>query len=361
MVVKFFLFFLLTVIALQASTKFQEATELYNKHEYATAFQLFKKLAIKESDADAAYMLAYMYEHGEGTPKDAEKSKKWYKTSSQAYHHQDRLKPNTEIDKETEKLYKGINKSLDKETLNTIKQYVESMYSIKAHNANYFLPISYRGSGEYPTTNGHTAQTIETEFQFSVKYDFYANLFNLSEVYSFGYTQRSFWQLYEESAFFRETNYNPEVFITVPVGHMKHFDYFKALRLSFEHKSNGRGGEEERSWNYAVGTFYFQTWFFFTELQLWHNVGNLKYNKDLMDYMGYGEIEFIVPYKKSLFKLMSRNSFSSKRATELSYSYPLSRSKDIFLYLKGFSGYGESLIDYNHKLNKIGIGFSISR
>jgi len=221
--------------------------------------------------------------------------------------------------------------------------------------------VSYRIDGKYPPTYGHSAKTAETEFQFSIKYDFYANLFGLSEVYSIGYTQKSFWQLYASSAFFRETNYNPEIFLTIPIAHVKRFDYFKAIRLNFEHQSNGRGGAEERSWNFVMATFFLQTGFFFTELRAWKDVGELKYNLDLMEYLGYGEVRLIFPYKKHILKFISRNSFSDKRATEFNYSYPVTRDNDLFLYVKGFTGYGESLIDYNHQVNKIGIGFSISR
>ena len=358
---KFLFILLISFFTLHALTDFQRATQLYEEKEFESALKLFEDLAKKESDYDAAYMLGHMYEYGEGTSVDIQESNKWYKISSIGYYTQDKSDPNAEIEKETRKLYMGIDKALDKETLRTIKQYSESKYSIKAYRANYFLPLSYRVNGSYPLTNGHTSKELETEFQFSIRYDFYANLLGLSEVYSIGYTQLSFWQLYVDSAFFRETNYNPELFITIPVGHVKNFDYFKALRLSFEHKSNGRGGEEERSWNYVTGTVYLQTWLFFSELKLWHEVAELKYNKDLMKYMGYGQVQFMFPYKKHLFKFMSRNSFSSKRATEINYSYPISHSKDLFLYVKAFSGYGESLIDYNHKVNKIGIGFSISR
>ena len=359
---KLFFLTLLFSITLYAGTEFEEAYTLYKEDDFRAALPLFEKLALEENDYDAAYILGYMYEQGEGCEKDLEISQKWYKFSSHGYYWQAKPDPSRDIKKETRKLFKGINKPANKETQETIKQFAESIYSIKAHGANYFLPVSYRANNSYPLSYGHSAKSVETEFQFSIKYNFYANLLGLSEVYSFGYTQKSFWQLYSPSAYFRETNYNPEMFITVPVGHVKHFDYLKAFRLSFEHQSNGRGGTEERSWNFVVGTFYLQTGFIFTELKVWSDVfDSLKYNPDLMEYKGYGQIQFILPYKRHLFKLRSRNTFSEYRATEINYSYPITNDKNLFLYLKGFSGYGESLIDYNHKVNKIGIGFSISR
>jgi len=87
----------------------------------------------------------------------------------------------------------------------------------------------------------------------------------------------------------------------------------------------------------------------------------IDYNPELIDYMGHGHLRFILPYKKSMTELTLRSNFSAKNMVELSYSYPALWSEDIFLYIKAFSGYGESLIDYDNSINKIGLGFSITR
>jgi len=339
------------------TTPFEDAYSVYKKDDFKTSLKMFTKLVDEDKDYDAAYILGFMYEHGEGCDVDIKKSQKYYKFSSHGYYWQFKPDPSRDIKKEHNKLYGSLEKSDNEITQETIKQYTQSLYNIKAYHANYFLPISYRYNGKYPKTNGHDALDIETEFQLSIKYDFAANILGLSEIYSVAYTQVSFWQLYADSAYFRETNYNPEAFITVPVP----TESLKAVRVAFAHQSNGRGGVEERSWNYVSASFYFQTGFFFTGVTLWHNVFSLEYNDDLMHYLGYGEIELIVPYKHHILKLKSRNTFSDKRATTVNYSYPMFGSKDLFFYAKAFTGYGESLIDYDHKVNKIGIGFSISR
>ena len=345
------------VSSLFGETLFEEAYSVYKAENFEKSLKMFKELADRDSDYDAAYILGFMYEHGEGCDVDMQESQKYYKLSSRGYYWQIKHDPSRDIKKEQTKLYKSLEKSDDETTQETIRQYTQSLYNIKAHGANYFLPLSYRSNGTYPDTNGHQALDSETEFQFSIKYDYAANLLGANEIYSIGYTQVSFWQLYATSAYFRETNYNPEAFITLPIS----LEYLKALRVSFAHQSNGRGGAEERSWNFVSASAYFQTAFFFTELRFWHNVFSLEYNTDLMHYLGYGEIELIFPYKQHILKLKSRNTFSDKRATEVNYSYPLFGSKDLFLYLKGFSGYGESLIDYDNRVNKFGFGFSISR
>jgi len=265
-------------------------------------------------------------------------------------------------DEPYKEIYADLDTLDDNQTQATIKQYTESLYGLKAHATNYFLPVSYRGNGQYEPTNGHAAKSVEVEFQFSLKYDFGSNLLGLGEIYSAGYTQRSFWQAYAESAYFRESNYNPEVFITFPIRNSQEILYLKGIRTSFEHQSNGRGGAEERSWNYVAAAFYFQYKWLFSELKLWHRLrDNYDYNPDLIKYMGHGHLRFLLPYKKHLLQVKLRDNFSGQNAVELSYSYPVFGKKDLFLYLKAFSGYGESLIDYDHHVNKFGFGFSISR
>jgi phospholipase A1 len=72
----------------------------------------------------------------------------------------------------------------------------------------------------------------------------------------------------------------------------------------------------------------------------------------------------MVPYHKNLFKLNLRANDNLERGSiEFTYSYPLPtrEENDLFLFIKSFNGYGESLIDYNHHINKISIGVGISR
>ncbi len=263
-----------------------------------------------------------------------------------------------------EALYDNIKSSEDNATEKTLAQYVQkSTFNVSAHKANYFLPISYRMEDNFENIKEGvpTPKQMETEFQISIKYDITSNLFGLNETYTVAYTQKSYWQLYVESAYFRESNYNPEFFITAPI-HTGSSDYgLKAARIGFAHMSNGQGGDNERSWNYAYTNLYFKLKYIYMDLKLWASTDSSreKYNPDLLDYLGYGHLKFILPYKKHFAEATFR--YASKGyAVELDYSYPIFND-DLFLYVKGFSGYGESLIDYDNKVNKLAIGFSISR
>jgi len=358
---KQFLIVLFLTVRLFGLTEFEKAYSIYKEGNYEKSFVLFSVLA-ESGDSDAAYILGNMYEKGEGCEASTELSARWYKISAKGYYAQAKHDTSRDIDKEQRKLYETINKSENPETQDTIRQLSQSLYSLKAYKPNYFLPISYRHDGGYADTNTHEAQKTETEFQVSIKFDFAANLLGLNEIYTVAYTQKAFWQLYSKSAYFRETNYNPEFSIKIPTAELSDAKFVKAVKLAFEHESNGRGGVDERSWNFLSSSFYFQYKPIFSELKLWYRLpDNFDYNPNLIDYMGYGHLKFMLPYEKHLVELLFRHNFSDAGAIEANYSYPIFAREDLFLYMKAFSGYGESLIDYDNYINKVGIGFSISR
>jgi len=55
-----------------------------------------------------------------------------------------------------------------------------------------------------------------------------------------------------------------------------------------------------------------------------------------------------------------RNNLKSQNrgSVELNYSFPF--NQHVQAYVQYFNGYGESLIDYNRSINRIGIGFSLN-
>lgn len=355
---KHFFLFLFAVTLLLASSSYEDVYALYKAKKYKQALQGFKQLVKEKNDYDAAYILGYMYEHGEGCRVDKQKAAAYYKLSSHGYYFLRKDDPSRDAKKEQKEIFNSLDIDENDETKYTIKQYTQSLYNIKAHGANYFLPVSYKYGGTYSPVGAHDLKSTEIEFQVSIKYDFATNLLGMHGIYAFAYTQKSFWQAYAESAYFRESNYNPEFMATFPLK----YKHLKGLRVSLAHQSNGRGGADERSWNYIAGSIYYQTGLLFTELRVWSRFKDkIDYNPELIKYMGHGHIRFIFPYKKHLAKLLLRSNFDGKNGIEFSYSYPFFGSKDLFFYLKTFNGYGESLIDYDNKIEKVAFGFSISR
>jgi len=264
----------------------------------------------------------------------------------------------------------------DSEAKEYLKKYNSSSFGLKPYRANYLLPLGYT-SYHYKTLPYTPTDApyihVEAEIQVSFKLLVAQNIFGYNEKYYAAYTQRSFWQIYTQSSPFRESNYNPELFVIFPKGDIDFFGY-KALEVGYSHISNGQGNIElsgnaeefpqlqnrSRSLNVLYAKFLWQYKAILYDLKLWSPLMYEDDNPDIYDYYGYMQFDMKYFYKKNLFTLMVRgNPVKLKGALEATYSYPL--HEDIFLYAKIFHGYGESLIDYNHNLTKYSIGFSFSR
>jgi len=246
----------------------------------------------------------------------------------------------------------------DKETRQKTEQLFTSSFDIYAYKANYFLPLSY------DTKKRSDREQSEAKFQISLKKPLFYNLFGLNESINVAYTQTSWWQIYSDSSPFRETNYQPEVFITIPY---EKGSPLKAYKFAFIHESNGQGGNKSRSWNRLYLETFFQYDSLFVIPKVWYRIPEDDENDDNSDishYLGYGDLSFLYVYKRNTFKLKLRNNLNfsdNKNGAELEHTFPLSsQKKGAYGFIQIYSGYGESLIDYDTYMNKISIGFSIS-
>ncbi len=247
-------------------------------------------------------------------------------------------------------------------------------FTLMAHKPNYFLIASHNFSGNNPEPfqDQFDDPTIEvddteTKFQLSAKFPLMVNLFKKKvDVYA-AYTNRSFWQLYkDESAPFRETNHEPEIWIQSR-NDWSLFGFKNKLNaLGFVHQSNGRGGVLSRSWNRLFATFIFDRRNWVISIKPWIRINEPTEeddNPDITDYLGHGELRTAYKWSEHTFSLMLRNHLESgfeKGAAELSWSFALWKYRFLKGYVQYFNGYGESLIDYNQHSNSLGIGLLVT-
>lgn len=244
------------------------------------------------------------------------------------------------------------------------KETKNNPFVITPYRQNYILPVTYMTDvNTKPYTDdvfGDRADELknqEIKFQISFKMPLVDNLFFEDDDLYFGFTMKSFWQAYAEdiSSPFRDTNYRPEIFyettLSIDLGEGAWF-----TRVGFEHESNGRTEELSRSWNRVFAGIGYEDDDFMVYLEPWINMGGMDSdNNDIEDYLGHYEIT--AAYRMSVFKFTSlaRYNFSTGYGgIEASVSFPL--LKKVRGYVQYYQGYGESLIDYNYNIQRIGVG-----
>mgnify|MGYP001827169526 FL=1 len=252
---------------------------------------------------------------------------------------------------------------------------VERPFTIMAHKPNYLLAAAYNDKGWDPDIYreafdepDYDNEDLEAQFQISLKVPVAIGLFgDRMDLYG-AYTNRSFWQVYNDdwSRPFRETNHEPEIW-----GQFRNdwtiFGFTNTLNaIGVVHQSNGRGGLLSRSWNRVFANFVFEKGRWALSFKPWIRVSEDREeddNPDITDYLGHGELRVAYGRNGHVFSLMSRNQVESgfdEGALELGWSFPVFDYPYFRGYVQYFNGYGESLIDYDKKVNRIGIGISVT-
>lgn len=244
------------------------------------------------------------------------------------------------------------------------------IFKLTAHRPSYFLPASYNANindAIYQKVGSDaTEDEVEVKFQLSGKIKIYDDIYNDNLDLWFGYTQTSWWQLYngDESAPFRETNYSPELFAS----YYTDVELF-GLRLiqtdvGFVHQSNGRSELLSRSWNRVYANFELTRGNVLLSIKPWYRIPEKESSDDnpnIENYVGYGDYRLTYKNGSSLYSVLLRNNFKfddqNKTSVELNWAFPVHEVVDA--YFQYYNGYGESLIDYDRRVNRISVGILI--
>jgi phospholipase A1/A2 len=206
----------------------------------------------------------------------------------------------------------------------------------------------------------------EMKFQVSVKAALVRDLPLVGGDLWFAYTQQSNWQVWNAaiSRPFRETNYEPEFMLAYQLNRKLAGAWtLRQLTWSLNHQSNGRGEPLSRSWNRIYAQLEFDRGKNLEVLvRPWWRIPEGHSGDDnpaIEHYMGHGDV--VVNYKAPTWNasLLLRNNLErnhNRGAAQLDVAFPCARLGDFILKMQIFSGYGESLIDYNHRQTTIGLG-----
>lgn len=243
-----------------------------------------------------------------------------------------------------------------------------SRFSLLPYKQNYILPLTYNNHpNKRPYADvGEDLDRLELKFQLSFKIPLAKGLIaGHGNLYA-GYTQQSFWQAYnsQQSSPFRETNYEPELFANFATNYSLIGLHSRYISFGLSHQSNGHSVDLSRSWNRIYALAAFERGNFYCAVKPWYRIPESDKdddNPDIDKYLGYGEFYALYIHKAHRFGVMWRNNLRSdnRGALQFDWSFPLP-GKRLSGYLQYFNGYGESLIDYDHSNNRIGLGIIVS-
>ena len=238
-------------------------------------------------------------------------------------------------------------------------QFIRTGPGLSLHKDLFMLPATISGA--------YSGAQTEAVFQISAKHRI------LGLPLYFAYTQISFWQAYDarNSAPFRETNYNPEIFFRP-----KTFPFSSgqvSADIGFEHESNGQKPPISRSWNLLYFSPYYLRPNFLIYLKLRYRLSEDEKtnpldaagddNPDITDYLGYSDLQLFYRFPwHHLVRLMLRGNLATGKGGFVAcYSFPVEIGDLSYFYLRVSHGYGESLVDYKRSLTRVGFGIMFSR
>ncbi|MGH8370732.1 MAG: phospholipase A [Gammaproteobacteria bacterium] len=229
---------------------------------------------------------------------------------------------------------------------------------LSTHRPMYVMPYTYS-----PAYDGRKTEVV---FQISAKQRLFGTNFYAA------YTQKSFWQAYnkKDSSPFYETDYNPELFYRWTPDPIKYNHW--GADAGFEHESNGQDLPDSRSWNRIYIAPFWAKGKTLVYLKIWYRLPEKAKtgptdasgddNPDIQDYLGHFEFQIQRQFFDGHLAHLSvrDNPSTGKGSVMFNYSIP-AHGGSFFYGLYMFNGYGDSLIDYNRSVTRVGLSMMLTR
>ena len=218
-------------------------------------------------------------------------------------------------------------------------------------------------------------QRFETRIQLSVRTKIAQGLLTPSSSEDrdslwFGYTQQSYWQLFNGaiSRPFRNTDHEPEVIYVYPTrAKLPGGWQLRYSGLGLVHQSNGQTLPLSRSWNrlYLMAGAELGEKYRLTG-RVWQRLPEKTNddNPDIVSTIGRAELQGVwdIDKRNSLMATL-RNSLAAKANGSLRLEWMrtlgIPETSGLRLHAQLFSGYGDSLVDYNRRRVMLSLGLSL--
>jgi phospholipase A1/A2 len=204
----------------------------------------------------------------------------------------------------------------------------------------------------------------EARFQLSLKVKVLQGIFGKHGDLWVGYTQKSHWQIYNTtfSRPFRETNYEPELILNFATNFSVLGLETRMLGIAFNHQSNGRAIPLSRSWNRVIIQAGFERGRWAVLLRPWLRLPDTDdENPAITDNIGRADATIIYRTSRNLFSVVGSHSLrgGAKNRGQVQFDWTFPVMSNLRGDLQILHGYGETLIDYNHRQTTIGLAVSL--
>ena len=245
-----------------------------------------------------------------------------------------------------------------------VKDAERETFTLTARKPNYILYTHMSTPNQEPyefTGQADRLDDDEIKLQLSFQTKLTNDMFRGNGDLWFGYTQVAYWQLFngDISAPFRETNYEPELYLSFLTAYSLLGLTGRSINLGIVHHSNGRTEPLSRSWNRVYAEFQFVRGDFALSFKPWVRISEDPEddnNPNIEDYLGHYELHAYYHRGGHIFSAMLRNILDSDHRynSELQWSFPIVRR--LRGLVQWYNGYGENLIDHDYNNHRIGIG-----
>lgn len=249
-----------------------------------------------------------------------------------------------------------------------------------SYRPNYILPLhltSHINQAPHSPTQAAVPmpdyQRAEAKFQLSLRTKLVEDAFQSGADLWAGFTQQALWQVFngQDSAPFRNTDYEPELVVVVPTPmHLRTLPggwQWHCTQLGLAHQSNGQSDPLSRSWNrvYLAAGIEQGAWTLTTKLtQRLNEPLATDNNPDLGLYRGRAELRLRWTSGHSVAALQYNGSprRTNRGALLAEWSRPihLDQPEGLRWYVQAFTGHGETLTDYNFRQTSVGAGMMFS-
>ncbi|MDR3268908.1 MAG: phospholipase A [Tannerella sp.] len=236
----------------------------------------------------------------------------------------------------------------------SVRREIERAPYFTLYKDNYFIAGTAIGEKM-------TAANSNVKFQLSISQRLTRSNLPFDTYLFIQFTQKTIWNVLEESLPMHDTNFNPGI----GLGHLVVYrnKYIGNAFLLLEHESNGKDSASSRSWNkVSLGGSFMIVHNIEMQIKTWVPIIDSDNNRDILKYNGLAQVAFNYRMPNKRFNAGVRitwraRSFSFNTQWELSYK--MNNNQNQYMFLQYYNGYGENLLDYNKFRSTLRFGFVI--